>query len=231
MKALVGGLVLLFLGVRLAFGFAHFSAWLIDRFFPNARVQRFAPGLVLAGVGAASFLCADLLSMGFWWTAIAFVSTGGAAGWVISSKEERERAEARQVERLANLKHAQEIYRRYEAAPHLLSNADFRIEFYRYWNWSLVRADVISAWRKGDRRCGGCGTFIRGKSIHVDHIRPRSKYPNLRYLKSNLQVLCDRCNRYKHDYDGEDWREVVVDRKKAHVKRRRTERARLKSRE
>jgi len=33
-----------------------------------------------------------------------------------------------------------------------------------------------------------------GKSPHVDHIKPRSKYPLLELDISNMQVLCEQCN-------------------------------------
>lgn len=42
-------------------------------------------------------------------------------------------------------------------------------------------------------------------AIHVDHIKPRSLYPELAYDKNNLQILCDDCNigklnRFETDY-------------------------------
>ena len=35
--------------------------------------------------------------------------------------------------------------------------------------------------------------------IHVDHIKPRSKYPKLALDQSNLQPLCETCNLKKGD--------------------------------
>ena len=225
MEAFIGWLILLFLGIRLAVGFAFVSTQLAGRCLPNnAQAQRFAPALLVAGIVTGSYVVADLSKLSLLWVAIPLAIVAGIAGWVLSNRAEREAEEARRIERLANIQRATEIYQQYEASPYSLNDPSFRAKFRRYWDWSTIRAVVISSWRQGDKRCNGCGTFIRGKSIHVDHIQPRSKYPHLRYLKSNLQVLCDRCNRHKHDYDGDDWREVVAERKRAHAKRRRIQR-------
>jgi 5-methylcytosine-specific restriction endonuclease McrA len=226
-EAFIGGLILLFLAMKLAMGFAFISIRLTDRFLPNnIQAQRFAPALLVAAIFTASYVIAYSSKISLWWVAIPLAIVAGIAGWVSSNREERDVEEARRIERRANIQRANEVYHQYEVSPYSLDDPSFRTEFRRYWDWSTIRASVISSWRQGDKRCNGCGTFIRGKSIHVDHIQPRSKYPHLRYLKSNLQVLCDRCNRHKHDYDGADWREVVAERKKAHAKRRRIQRQR-----
>ena len=41
--------------------------------------------------------------------------------------------------------------------------------------------------------------------VHVDHIKPRSKYPKLALVKSNLQVMCEDCNLGKVNTDTIDW--------------------------
>ncbi len=43
--------------------------------------------------------------------------------------------------------------------------------------------------------------------MHVDHIKPRRKYPELALSRSNLQVLCNLCNHGKGNWDETDWRE------------------------
>ena len=48
-----------------------------------------------------------------------------------------------------------------------------------------------------------------GKShveIHVDHIRPRSKFPKLELDFDNLQVLCKSCNKEKSNLHSTDYR-------------------------
>jgi 5-methylcytosine-specific restriction endonuclease McrA len=47
-----------------------------------------------------------------------------------------------------------------------------------------------------------------GVVIHVDHIKPRSLYPELALEFSNLQVLCMDCNQGKSNRDFTDWREL-----------------------
>ena len=128
------------------------------------------------------------------------------------------------VERERRARRKNEIYAEYDSNPHRLDgDPAFYREFKEHWDWNSIRQDVIREWlRQGGGVCPGCGELIgRRRKLHVDHISPRSKYPSLRYLKSNLQVLCSRCNRIKHDYDGHDW-EQVIDQRKRDKKRRAT---------
>ena len=46
--------------------------------------------------------------------------------------------------------------------------------------------------------CLKCGKTPKdGIVIHVDHIKPRSVYPKLALKLSNLQPLCEKCNKAK----------------------------------
>ena len=55
--------------------------------------------------------------------------------------------------------------------------------------------------------CCLCGRTVKdGVKLHVDHIKPRSLYPELTYELSNLQVLCCDCNIGKSNLDDTDWR-------------------------
>lgn len=57
--------------------------------------------------------------------------------------------------------------------------------------------------------CQCCGNRASpGKPLHVDHIKPRSKFPELELQLSNLQVLCKDCNLGKMAWDETDWRDV-----------------------
>jgi 5-methylcytosine-specific restriction endonuclease McrA len=56
-----------------------------------------------------------------------------------------------------------------------------------------------------------CGRSKRkhGVVIHVDHIKPKSKYPELALEYNNLQLLCEDCNlgksnKYETDYRPEE---------------------------
>jgi 5-methylcytosine-specific restriction endonuclease McrA len=42
--------------------------------------------------------------------------------------------------------------------------------------------------------------------LHVDHIKPRSKFPELALDTDNLQSLCRKCNIGKSNLDCSDWR-------------------------
>ena len=65
-------------------------------------------------------------------------------------------------------------------------------EFYSTREWRSIRYDVI---RSSDGKCKECGrSRADGIIIHIDHIKPRSKFPELELLFANLQVLCEDCN-------------------------------------
>lgn len=62
---------------------------------------------------------------------------------------------------------------------------------------------------KRGARCECCGaTPKNGIAIHVDHIKPRRKYPELALEESNLQILCEVCNHGKGSWNETDWRTV-----------------------
>ncbi len=70
-----------------------------------------------------------------------------------------------------------------------------RGQFYSSAEWLALRKRVI---HEEGSACRSCGRRIRDDiEITVDHIKPRSKYPELSLVRSNLQVLCRRCNSSK----------------------------------
>lgn len=77
-------------------------------------------------------------------------------------------------------------------------------DFYKSQEWREIRYRVLS------RSKGKCELCNRGSQngviLHVDHIKPRSKYPELALSERNLQVLCDDCNLGKSNIDDTDWR-------------------------
>jgi 5-methylcytosine-specific restriction endonuclease McrA len=55
--------------------------------------------------------------------------------------------------------------------------------------------------------CQCCGNRANANQpLHVDHIKPRSKFPELELVLDNLQVLCKACNLGKGASDQTDWR-------------------------
>ncbi len=59
---------------------------------------------------------------------------------------------------------------------------------------------------KGTCQCCGRSYQNSGVKVHVDHIKPVSKYPELAKEESNLQVLCADCNHAKAAKYETNWR-------------------------
>lgn len=76
--------------------------------------------------------------------------------------------------------------------------------FYNSQSWKKLRLEALEFY---GRRCVSCGaTAKNGAKLHVDHIKPKSKYPDLALDLDNLQILCEDCNLGKMaDYE-DDWR-------------------------
>ena len=78
------------------------------------------------------------------------------------------------------------------------------IDFYATEEWRALRYDALKA---ANGACQLCGSGPHpGKPLHVDHIKPKSRYPELALNPSNLQVLCADCNLGKSNRDTTDWR-------------------------
>ena len=77
--------------------------------------------------------------------------------------------------------------------------------FYKSEPWRELR---FVALKHADGCCALCGRSNRlhGVVLHVDHIKPRSRFPHLSLVASNLQVLCEDCNLGKSNRDTTDWR-------------------------
>jgi 5-methylcytosine-specific restriction endonuclease McrA len=99
-----------------------------------------------------------------------------------------------------NCKHQGKKAARREA----ISKLDNR-DFYLSDEWRALRVRVLE---KYDCKCMMCGRSPKahGIVIHVDHIKPRSKYPELSLTFENLQLLCEDCNIGKCNKYSTDWR-------------------------
>lgn len=85
-----------------------------------------------------------------------------------------------------------------------VSKKSNRVDFYNSDEWKSIRYKVLV---KFGATCQCCGATRKdGVQIHVDHIKPRSLYPHLELVESNLQVLCEMCNLGKSNVDSTDWR-------------------------
>jgi hypothetical protein len=75
-------------------------------------------------------------------------------------------------------------------------------QFYSSPEWNLLRKQVI---KERGRVCAECGCKIkRNDDVTIDHIKPRSKYPDLALKMDNLRVLCRSCNSRKGNREFED---------------------------
>ena len=76
--------------------------------------------------------------------------------------------------------------------------------FYESEQWRVLRYQALKNCGAACQLCGA--TKEKGAVLHVDHIKPRSKYPDLALTLDNLQVLCKDCNLGKGAWDESDWR-------------------------
>jgi hypothetical protein len=64
--------------------------------------------------------------------------------------------------------------------------------FYESRTWNELRYQAL---RRDKFTCMSCGADRNDHiKLHVDHIKPRSKYPELELDLDNLQTLCSDCN-------------------------------------
>lgn len=72
--------------------------------------------------------------------------------------------------------------------------------FYDSREWRTLRYKALKLHGAKCQLCGDTG------KLHVDHIKPRFKFPELELRLDNLQVLCEDCNLGKGAWDQSDWR-------------------------
>lgn len=85
-----------------------------------------------------------------------------------------------------------------ESDPNFKDNTP--VNFYKTKKWLSLRYKVIERY---GRECMSCGS---SENIQVDHIKPRSKYPDLELDFDNMQILCSDCNMGKSNKSEKDWR-------------------------
>jgi hypothetical protein len=74
-------------------------------------------------------------------------------------------------------------------------------DFYNSREWKELRFKALLI---HGRKCLCCNAV--DKPLHVDHIKPVSKYPELKLELGNLQVLCEDCNLGKSNKHETDFR-------------------------
>jgi 5-methylcytosine-specific restriction endonuclease McrA len=82
-------------------------------------------------------------------------------------------------------------------------------EFYSSPDWLALRVRVLERY---ECKCMMCGRSPKAHRvvIHVDHIKPRSKFPELSLDFDNLQLLCEDCNLGKRNKYHTDYRPDAV---------------------
>ena len=116
-------------------------------------------------------------------------------------KQRKERRLEKKRERRLEKKRTIKLTKSYAASDAFLAS----------YEWRVLRMQVL---KEEGARCVCCGaTPADGVRVHVDHIKPRRRFPHLALERSNLQVLCEVCNHGKGNWDQTDWREsnVVID--------------------
>lgn len=97
-----------------------------------------------------------------------------------------------------------EILKAIADAEKSLKNPQPKDNFYKSPRWLEVRYWALKLY---GRKCHCCGaTPESGAVLQVDHIKPRSKHPELSLEIENLQILCMECNLGKSDSDDIDYR-------------------------
>lgn len=77
-----------------------------------------------------------------------------------------------------------------------------------FYSSSVWRELRYMALKNHGASCQCCGATPRdGAVLHVDHVEPIYKRPDLKLQLSNLQILCADCNVGKGAWDNTDWRE------------------------
>lgn len=89
----------------------------------------------------------------------------------------------------------------FEYRRELAERRALRVAFYDSPEWLRLRYSTLLRY---GRSCMLC--FASGGEMHVDHIKPRSKFPALALDPENLQVLCKACNLGKSNLDDTDFR-------------------------
>lgn len=119
-------------------------------------------------------------------------------------KWQKKRRKAKQHEEIARLRvELHEAHCQIGRLQAILESRN-RGGFFESREWQEARYEAL---RRSNGCCELCGASKKdGVVIQVDHIKPRSKYPDLALEQSNLQVLCRPCNLGKGVGDEIDWR-------------------------
>ncbi|MCH1921046.1 HNH endonuclease [Shewanella sp. A3A] len=78
-----------------------------------------------------------------------------------------------------------------------------KVDFLQTREWRQLRQQAFELY---GNFCACCGRGPKdGVVLHVDHKKPRSKYPQLQDDINNLQILCEEHNKLKSNTSEKDW--------------------------
>lgn len=98
-------------------------------------------------------------------------------------------------------KHARTMLKRLEKELPIVQRRSRKPTFYDSDEWRDLRFRIL---KEQGRLCRCCKAT--NGPFHVDHIKPRSLFPDLALVADNLQVLCGPCNMGKSNKDQTDFR-------------------------
>ena len=102
--------------------------------------------------------------------------------------------------------HMREIEQRRAEAEARRAAHDRRKNFYLSKPWRALRYRALrenAQKHSGTLTCEACGSTAG--PWHVDHIKPRSRFPELELVLANLQIMCADCNTGKGNTDALTW--------------------------
>lgn len=109
----------------------------------------------------------------------------GVAGWISAHLQQPREAAVSSIAATALRSSVDRVDRQQQEYEHFYLTAD----------WRHLRQQVIA---RDGIICRRCKQQIQDSNeVTVDHIKPRSKFPELALAMSNLQVLCRCCNSSK----------------------------------
>jgi len=151
------------------------------------RRKLFDARLAIARANPASNLLVKQLPPGPEWTA----------------KKKKQKAYQKRIQK-AQLDQANHRIKYLESqVANILKTRD-KADFYNSPGWQKTRYEAL---KRHNGRCELCGASkATGAVIQVDHIKPRSIFPEIELDPNNLQVLCRPCNMGKSNRDSIDWR-------------------------
>lgn len=135
-------------------------------------------------------------------------ANGGAISILQSRATRAERREKRFRKRFKKYQKRTKTAKQYAAIDRLTEvetlAASPTQNFYRTREWAELRYKAL---KELGTVCMLCGASPKtGAQIHVDHILPRSIFPEKALKMDNLQILCRECNMGKSNKDCTDWR-------------------------